>query len=171
MEKSLFEKALHDATYWLSIQSRTESEIQNKLHAKEHEACIVDEVCAYLKAHELIDDQHYAEEYILLRQRKYGLYRLKRGLINKGVNSLTIEKAILSLKDQNELINPYDICAQLMEKKIESLNIDEKRLKEEIAYKYKMMDKLSRFLLSRGFPSTCVKDLVTERLGEHFFSE
>lgn len=171
MEQKNYEKALNLALYYLSLKARTRKELKDKLLEKGHEENVVDQVMTFLESKKWVDDLGYAKQYLESTNHRYGAYRLKQYLKQKGVESSVIEAAFYELEDEENLEDESVRARQVLEKKINATIIDWALIESDYAYKSKFYRKFCQFLLNRGFSGDCVKKVVGERLAQEFFDE
>ncbi|MBF4695309.1 regulatory protein RecX [Fusibacter ferrireducens] len=162
------EKWLNYAFYLLSFKMRTEHELIEKFNSRQVDEDIQQLVLSFLKSQKYIDDQFYAESYIESHASKYGPYRMKRTLKEKGISKVHIEKAFEALASS---IDPYKDARNILQKKMDGMSIDFEKLKDDYVYKRKIQQKLSQFLAYRGFSLDVIKCVLSELLAQEFFDE
>ncbi|OJV66379.1 MAG: hypothetical protein BGO41_02810 [Clostridiales bacterium 38-18] len=173
--KSLYEKGLEYALYLLSGQMKTEKQMRDKLKGKAYEEDIVEKIIRQLLEVKYLDDVNYAQCYIRANRHRYGSYRLKMSLRQKGVKQSDIDLAFLNDEDESmeaaEAIAENEIVEKVLEKKIASTTIDWARMNADFQYKNATYQKLARFLASRGFSADVIKTVLRNRLNEEFVDE
>lgn len=173
--KSMYEKGLEYALYLLAGQMKTEKQMRDKLKSKEYEDEIIEKIIRQLLDVKYLDDVNYAQCYIRANRHKYGIYRLKMSLRQKGVKQTDIDLAFLNEEDEameaSETIVEKEIVEKILEKKIASTTIDWTRMKSDYQYKNATYLKLARFLASRGFSADVIKTVLRNRLTEEFIDE
>lgn len=162
------EKWLNYALNLLSVKMRTEREMREKLEKKQVEETMIQLVLSYLKEKRFIDDSHYAKVYIESHQNRYGPYRLKQSLRQKGV---TDEKIQWAFEELEASLNPEVEAERILKKKLDTLSIDFDQVKSDYVYRRKMQNKLSQFLAYRGFSIDVIRHVVSRLLTEEFFDE
>jgi len=80
-----YEKGLDYALYLLSLQMRTVKQLEDKLASKEMSPELIAKIVGFLKEVKYLDDVTYAQYFIRSRRVKYGEYRIKMALKQKGV--------------------------------------------------------------------------------------
>jgi regulatory protein len=152
---------------------RTVKQVEDKLVSKEMSTELIVRIVDFLKEVKYLDDVLYAQYFIRSRRSKYGDYRIKMALKQKGVSNHDIEEAYLNLQDdeEGEPHDPEQAIRVILDKKIASTTIDWDRLKTDYKYKYSTYQKLASFLANRGFSSNIIKSAVSERLAEEFIDE
>jgi len=166
-----YEKGLEYALYLLSLQMRTVKQLEDKLTSKEISQAIIEQIIGFLKEVNYLDDVVYAQVFIRSRRSKYGDYRIKMALKQKGVSKTDIEEAYRQLEEGDEHHDLDETVRGILDKKIASTKIDWDRLKTDYKYKYSTYQKLASFLAHRGFSSSVIKTAVSERLAEEFIDE
>lgn len=142
------QKAKTSALKYISIKARTEFELRQKMKTLQHEYEIIDKIVEDFKEKKYLDDQEYAEMYVrdFVNFKKDGIFKLKRNLLQKGVNSeimdFIIEKYV-SLEDQ------FEKALKLGKRKFDFLgNKENKR------------EKIYRFLVQKGFEGTVISKVL-----------
>ena len=133
-----FIKCKNSALRTVEKTYKTEKELRDKLAEKGFEEDTIKRAIEFLKEYNLLNDEKYAEMYIKDRLRSQGRNKIKYALIRKGVS-------------EDILLN--DTAFKLAEKKY---NI----LKKKESDKYKLSQKLFRFLLSKGYDYECCNSIV-----------
>ena len=173
--KSMYEKGLEYALYLLAGQMKTEKQMRDKLKGKAYEDEIIEKIVRQLLEVKYLDDVNYAQCYIRANRHKYGSYRLKMSLKQKGVRQTDIDLAFLNEEDEameaSDVVTEKDIVSKILEKKIASTTIDWARMKSDYQYKNAIYQKLARFLASRGFSADVIKTVLRTRLTEEFIDD
>jgi len=131
-DDKLFQKALE----YILTASKTERQVRQWLFKKrkEGEFLDVDAIITRLKELGYINDAEYAKNFTETKQTRYGKKSIQQRLMQKGVDRESINIAVSEITDQTEL------ATTLAEKYMRNKNADQKT-----------MQKLYRFLLSKGF--------------------
>ena len=135
---------------------KTEKEIRDKLLSKEFDIETVDSTIDFLIEYGFIDDSKFVSMYIKDRIRTQGRNKIRYSLISKGVNKLLIEEAFSELDRDDEIERATILC----EKKY--LNIS-KREDDD----FKIKNKLTRYLLGRGYDYDIAKEVIREGFIEY----
>ncbi len=116
-------KAKERALYLLESRDHSRQELFMKL-VRTYDEDISREICDYLEDVHLLDDERYANRLFchLLEVKKYGRYRIKQELRQKGIDRDTIETLIDSI-DEDEYM---DRLKELVNCKYERYLVDEK---------------------------------------------
>lgn len=143
-------KANNYATKYLSLKWRTEKEIRDKMIKKGFDEKVINETIVYLKKYDFIDDERFAETYAeeKVRLKKLGGYRIKRELLNKGVDETIADEVIEKYSDDE-----YERALELGNKKIKSYKNDDRNAKYR---------KLGGYLQRRGYSYACVSKVLKE---------
>lgn len=150
----LFQKFYDRALRFLSYRPRSQKEITDFLAKKKVAPIVVTKILQKLKQQDLVNDQEFAKWWIEQRTRFHprGLRVIKLELRQKGISSELIEK-ILSNGD-------IEILGEEAVKKL----IIKKIARYQGLPKRELYQKLSQFLLRRGFSWETAKDVIDEVL-------
>lgn len=131
-----YEEVKSKALSILGFRSHSELELRQKLRQKGAEDEDIDRAIEFLKEYKFIDDEDYARllAHDLVKLKNFGLYRVRRELEVKGIDSDTIEITIQELDDNEE-----ERLLPLVEKKLGG-NFERKNI-----------DKTIRYFLYRGY--------------------
>ncbi|MBD7910158.1 MULTISPECIES: recombination regulator RecX [Clostridium] len=130
---------------------KTEKEIKEKLREKGYDSEEIIKVLGFLKEYNFINDESYMKMYIKDRLKSQGREKIKYALLRKGIDSDLIEEELNSI-DMDEERN---IAVELATKKYLVL------IKREND-KYKLWNKLCRFLVGKGYKYSIAKEVVQE---------
>lgn len=144
-----FIKCKNSALRTVEKTYKTEKELKDKLMEKGFEEDTIKKSLDFLKEYNLLNDEKYTEMYIKDRLRSQGRNKIKYSLIRKGVSEEIILDKMANIDDDDE----NEIAFKLAEKKF---NI----LKKKESDKYKLSQKLFRFLLSKGYDYDCCNSVV-----------
>lgn len=136
LKKIIFEneksKAMSRVTKYIGSSLKTQKQIREYLRKKEYSSETIEYVLSKLIEYDYIDDQKYAQAYVLTYGKKYGKLKLKSQLKVKGVSEEIIESV---LKD-NKVDSIESVASKYLKNKV---------LTPEVS------QKLFRFLYSRGY--------------------
>lgn len=144
-----FIKCKNSALRTVEKTYKTEKELRDKLTEKGFEEDTIKRAIEFLKEYNLLNDEKYAEMYIKDRLRSQGRNKIKYALIRKGVSEDILLDKLSNIDTEDE----NDTAFKLAEKKY---NI----LKKKESDKYKLSQKLFRFLLSKGYDYDCCNSIV-----------
>ncbi len=128
---------------------KTENEIKNKLLEKGYGIEEVNESVNFLKEYKFIDDRNYVKLFIKDRLRNQGKQKIKYSLKLKGISDEIIDEEISNLDREKEM----EVALELASKKYTTI------IKRE-SDKYKVREKLTRYLMGRGYDYQVAKDAV-----------
>ena len=142
------EKAYNYAIKYLK-NIKTKKDVYDYLIKKGFTDDEVNEVCAYIEEIGLVDDNLYVKFFVedSFRIKNKGAKKIIYELKKKGVDDEKIDSALEEAKEME-----YDALKDAYERKLEATK------NEKDAYKRK--NKIIRFLLSRGFDYSDIKDVL-----------
>lgn len=149
-----YEKAKNKALNSLSKVEKSEKKIREKLSADFDEE-VIEEVIEFLKKHELVDDERFAEMIVSndLNFKRVGKNRIKQNLYTKGIKREYIESAISDIDSDVELENAIYLAKKRLP-----------RIKDKDINKVK--NKLYQHLSYKGFSYDIIKSAIREVLEE-----
>lgn len=130
---------------------KTEKEIIEKLFEKGYEKDEIDKTLEFLREYKFINDEAYTRMYVKDRAKTQGRGKIKYALMKKGVDHENIESALETIDKDEE--------------KEAALELARKRylvISKRESDKYKLWNKLYRFLVGRGYDYSLVKEIVKE---------
>lgn len=128
---------------------KSEKELKDKLLLKGYDKYSIEKSIEFLKEYGFINDNNFAKLYIKDKNRTQGKSKIKYDLIKKGISEDIIESSISNIDEEAERDNAYNIA-------IKKYNVIVKREDD----KYKLSQKLFRFLLSKGYSYDTVSYVV-----------
>lgn len=154
-----YEKAKNKALNSLSKVEKSEKKIIEKLSADFDEE-VIEEVVEFLKKHELVDDERFAEMIVSndLNFKRVGKNRIKQNLYTKGIKREYIESAISDIDSDVELENAIYLAKKRLP-----------RIKDKDINKVK--NKLYQHLSYKGFSYDIIKSAIREVLEEDSYWE
>jgi regulatory protein len=143
-------RAKQCALDYLAHKPRTEEEVRRKLRRQDAPDTVIEDVVARLYELSYLDDEAYAEDYVRNRfaSKKYGPVRIRRELVERGVDRHTAETAV------DDLFAEKDVRAaarEHAEKRWSRLADEEPRRRRQ---------KLYRYLRRRGFTADTINPLL-----------
>ena len=136
LKKIIFEneksKAMSRVTKYIGSSLKTQKQIRDYLRKKEYSEDTIKFVMSKLVEYNYIDDQKYAQAYVLTYGKKYGKLKLKSQLKVKGVSEEIIECVL----EVNKVDSIESVASKYLKNKVMS---------------YEVSQKLFRFLYSRGY--------------------
>jgi regulatory protein len=148
-KKENLSKCKNTALRILERSYKTEKEIKERLIDKGYDLDAILPIVDFLKEYAFINDSEYIKMYIKDRIKRQGAQKIKYALIKKGIDPDEIE-ANLTMLNKDEEIN---VALELAKKKYSQIVLRE-------SDKYKLSDKLCRFLVGKGYDYALVKDVV-----------
>jgi len=146
-------KATEASLRLLEVRPRSQKEIVTRLRQKGYEEEIAGEALAALSRWGLLDDSAFAEQWVQSRTRSRpgGVRKLKSELFQKGIAKETIEEAVASISEDDEVA----LARQALAKKLRPLPSDRDARREEYR-------RLAGFLQRRGFGWDIAKKALAE---------
>ena len=141
-------KALAKAVKYIGSNLKTEKQLRDYLKKKEYNPTTIDYVIDKLKEYDYLNDENFAKAYILTYSKKYGKLKLKSQLKMKGIKDSVIENLLEDVQS-------------------DSIDLVAKKYMKNKELTYENLQKLMRFLYSRGYEfddiNSCVNRLKGER--------
>ena len=141
-------KALAKAVKYIGSNLKTEKQLRDYLKKKEYNPATIDYVIDKLKEYDYLNDENFAKAYILTYSKKYGKLKLKSQLKMKGIKDSVIENLLEDVQS-------------------DSIDLVAKKYMKNKELTYENLQKLMRFLYSRGYEfddiNSCVNRLKGER--------
>ena len=149
IEEDNYIKCKNAAIRIIERSYKSEKEIKDKLLKKEFDNNTVNRTLSFLKEYNLIDDEKLVSMYVIDRLRNQGEKKIKYSLMQKGINEELIYRELNKINNDDL----EDIAYNLALKKYEVLS---KREND----KYKLYQKLTRYLMSRGYGYDLISRVV-----------
>mgnify|MGYP002570371832 FL=1 len=149
IEEDNYIKCKNAAIKIIERSYKSEKEIKDKLLKKEFDNNTVNRTLSFLKEYNLIDDEKLVSMYVKDRLRNQGEKKIKYSLMQKGINEELIYRELNKVNNDDL----EDIAYNLALKKYEVLS---KREND----KYKLYQKLTRYLMSRGYGYDLISRVV-----------
>lgn len=145
-------KAINYTLKLLSYRWRTEKEIKDKMNTQGYDEDIIYNTLSYLNEQNLINDERFAKTFAeeKIRLKKWGSYRIKHELYNKGISQEIIDNII-----EEYCNDEFERALELGKKKINSYKNDDKSA---------IYRKLGGYLQRRGYSYDCVSRVLNELL-------
>ena len=148
--EDLFEIYLNNILKFIGYRSRSEKEIIDRLKKKKIDGKMISEIMAKLQEWKFIDDIAFAKQWIesrvVNRHKSIRLVRLE--LLKKGIKKEIIDSLFENLSKESDVIS----IEAIIRKKIKRLNIQDRN----------DLQKLSRYLLGKGFDWETVKEAINK---------
>jgi len=146
-------EALIKAAAYCAYQERNEQEVRTKLFSYGLEPDEVDELIIQLSAEKLLDEERYAQAYV---RGKYNLKRWGRRKILQGLKASRISD--YCIKQGMKEIDP-EVYAENLQYLLEKKNRTEKEKNPMLRNQ-----KLSYYLMSKGYENDLIQDAIKELL-------
>lgn len=147
-EESFF-KCKDSALRTIERTYKTEKEIRDKLLLKEFDIDSIERTIEFLKEYNLLNDENYVRMYVKDKIKNQGQNKIKYALMQKGINEELIKEEISKFNDDSQKEVAYDLA-------VKKYNVLCKREDD----KYKLSQKLYRFLTSKGYDYSIVSEVV-----------
>jgi len=143
--------ALGKAENYCAYQERSQQEVRDKLYEWGVYASVVEKIISKLIENNFLNEERFAIAYATgkLRQKGWGRNKIKQGLKLKKVSDPLIKKALKNIDDGEYL----EMLRKIIQKK-------EATITEKVSYKRKY--KLHQYVLSRGFESDLIADVLRD---------
>lgn len=148
------ETAFKKSLDYISRSMKTEKQVTDYLSSKGFAELATTNAVNKLKEYKYIDDAAFAVQYVEFCGRQKGRYRIKAELTEKGIDAAKIEDALLSLTEEKSAQS----AAALAEKFMKGKQCD-----------IKTLNKLSRFLATRGFGYDTIKSIIDGRKNDDWY--
>lgn len=137
IEELVLNTAKNKALNYLSYRQRSEYEMRRYLKTKDFGEDVICRVMDFLFKYKYLDDEQFAASYIndSLKLKKWGPYKIKAALIEKGISEEIIEGLL-----EDNAFDTEETLFNLLEKKFEKDQWD-----------MKTKQKAFRYLCSKGF--------------------
>jgi len=139
--------AFNKALKYINSSLKTTKQIKDYLYKKEYSAPTVNFVIDKLLEYKYLDDEAYAKAFVLTYSNKYGKFKLKSMLMQKGVSQEIISNVLDGIEENSSI-------EAVANKYMKNRTFDEKT-----------KTKLIRFLMSRGYDFDEVKSIVEKYKG------
>ncbi len=147
----ILQKAKNYCFLLLKFRARSETEIYDSLKRKKFDEEIIKAACKSLKEKGFIDDDCFAQQWIVSRLRKpFGLRRIRQELILKGIADNVIESNIAKITDN---YSEEDIILNIAKIKLSKFTGQDTDKEKKRLYGY---------LLRRGFSSEVIVNVINE---------
>lgn len=144
-------RAKQRALDYLAHKPRTEQEVRRRLQRKDVPSPVVEDVVARLHELDYLDDEAYAQDYVRNRfaSKKYGPVRIRRELVERGIDRHTAEAAVDDLFAEKDV---QAVAREHAEKRWSRVADEEDPRRRK--------QKLYRYLRRRGFTSDTITPLL-----------
>ncbi|WP_242929511.1 regulatory protein RecX [Pontibacter vulgaris] len=142
-------EALIKAAAYCAYQERTQQEVRTKLFSYGLEPDDVEELIVRLSQEKMLDEERYAQAYVRGKYslKKWGRRKITQGLKAKGISDYCIKQGL------------KEIDPEVYEQNLLNL-LEKKNLTEKEKNPFTRRQKLSYFLLSKGYENDLVQDAL-----------
>ena len=127
----------------LAQHEHTVRQLNTKLRKKDFDADAIEAVLQDLQLRDLLSDERFAEQYLLMRSRKgFGPVRIEQEMHEKGVSD-----SLIAITMDDADINWYELMLETLQKKYGSGSAPD----------YKERARRARFLEYRGFAAAMIR--------------
>ena len=150
-EANDLEAARSVAFRYLGFAARSSREITKRLERSEFTPEVIEAIVAELVAQNYLDDEKFAQDWVEDRadRKRYGRRRLSQELNNKGIAKDTVQEAMETVSDEDELRRAVDAA----QTKWRGLDVQKLSHEEFAAEKRRLIG----FLQRRGFSYDIIK--------------
>ena len=152
-----FEKFYKASVRYLSFRTRSEKELSDYLAKKKCDELTSKRILDSLKRDKFINDEEFARMWIRERTliKPKAIRVIKMELKQKGISKELVEEAFENAED-----SPIDVnlAVKLAEKKLRTIH--------DQTDKYKVKEKLGRYLASKGFDWDTIKTAIDQVLAK-----
>ncbi|QCR24276.1 regulatory protein RecX [Pontibacter sp. SGAir0037] len=144
-------EALVKAAAYCAYQDRTQQEVRDKLYSYGLEPDDVEELIIRLSQEKMIDEERYAQSYVRGKYglKKWGRRKIMQGLKAKGISDYCIKQGM------------KEIDPEIYEQNLHSL-LEKKSASEKEKNPFQRRQKLTYFMLSKGYESDLVQDALKQ---------
>jgi regulatory protein len=148
--KISLEEATHKLMRYCAYQERCSQEIKTKAKQYGLSSNQINDILAYLKDENFINEQRFAESYVRgkAKVKRWGYYKIRAALRAKSVEEKVIETALTLLNDALELEN----LRYWLERKIKGQELD-----------FEGQQKVFQYLQRKGFKSDQIQQVMKEK--------
>ncbi|WP_377487442.1 regulatory protein RecX [Pontibacter toksunensis] len=142
-------EALIKAAAYCAYQERTQQEVRTKLYSYGLEPDDVEDLIIRLSQEKLIDEERYAQSYVRGKYglKKWGRRKIAQGLKSKGISDYCIKQGM------------KEIDPEVYEENLLGL-LEKKNATEKEKNPFARRQKLSCFLMSKGYENDLVQDAL-----------
>jgi regulatory protein len=142
-------EALIKAAAYCAYQERTQQEVRTKLYTYGLEPDDVEEIIVRLGQEKMLDEERYAQAYVRGKYglKKWGRRKIVQGLKAKGISDYCIKQGLKEID--------YDVYEQNLQQLLEKKDATEKEKNP-----FTRRQKLTYFLVSKGYESDLVQDAI-----------
>lgn len=160
IEEENFIQCKNSALKIIERSYKTEKEIVEKLLTKGYDNKSIEKAIGFLKEYNFINDEIYAEHYVNDKIKQQGKSKIYYTLIKKGIPQDYIKEKL----DKVQIFAEKEIALELCKKKYATLSKRE-------TDKYKISQKLFRFLAAKGYDFDLINEIVKKTINLDYYLE
>lgn len=147
-------EALIKAAAYCAYQERTQQEVRTKLYTYGLEPDDVEEIIVRLGQEKMLDEERYAQAYVRGKYglKKWGRRKIVQGLKSKGISDYCIKQGLKEID--------FEVYEQNLRQLLEKKNATEKEKNP-----FSRRQKLTYFLVSKGYENDLVQEAVKKLEG------
>ena len=151
-------EAKHKIESWCAYQERCDQEIRIKLRSWSMDPEHIDILIADLIKNNFLNEERFAEAYVSgkFRIKKWGRVKIRQHLKQKNISAYSINKALATIDDEEYMKTIHD----LLESKSRLIKAPPARGSRAGKDKWDRMNKLKRFLASKGYETELIHVIV-----------
>lgn len=144
-------KARKKIASYCAYQERYQKEVRDKLYSYGLFKDEVEELIAWLITENFLNEERYAQTYAggKFRVKNWGRLKITQALQQKDISAYCIKQGLKEIDEEEYL----DTISKLARKKAAELQL-------RFSNTYQLKDKVSRFLISRGFEPELVWEIL-----------
>lgn len=142
MEDTIYKRGKRKALNLLKRMDYTEGELRSKLKKSEFTQDMIDRVIAYIHSYHYLDDERYANRYIVNKTSNKSIRQIKMELLNKGIDKELIEEQLEKNCTSDEAAIQQAIS---------------KKTKDITALTLKEKQKIAAYLYRKGFQQSDIR--------------
>jgi regulatory protein len=152
-----FEKFYKASVYYLSFRPRSEKELSDYLTKKQCDPLISKRIIDSLTRDKFLNDEEFARMWLRERTliKPKAIRVIKMELKQKGISKELID-SLFENSDDSPI--DFDLALKLAEKKLRTIH--------DQTDKYKVKEKLGRYLASKGFDWDTIKAAIDQSLAK-----
>jgi regulatory protein len=150
-KKTSFKDILLKASSFCAYQERTQQEVRNKLYEQDVDKDLIEEVIVKLIEENFLNEERFAKAYAggKFRIKRWGRNKIVQELKQKGLSAYCIKKGMEEIDSKD-----YENTLEFL--------IDKKEKEEKEKNVFKRKDKISKYLIRKGYEPDLVWDKINE---------
>jgi regulatory protein len=143
------------ASSFCAYQERTQNEVRHKLYELGVNKDVIEEIISDLIVENFINEERFAKAFAggKFRIKKWGKNKIRQALKEKGLSLYCIKKGLQEIENED------------YEKTLRSL-VEKRMLEEKEKNIFKKKDKISKFLIRKGYEPEFVWEMLNSYLNK-----